>query len=104
MIDLSAYTHLPETLEPDDFPGRVTFLLGKIINRCLAKDGVALDMVEWGTLKRELEDWMVSLPKSFEPIITTPGLTESSNLQHLWTTKGWHGMCHPIFDKESSTE
>lgn len=96
MIDLLAYVHLPETLESDDFPARATFLLGMIINRCLAKDAVALDIVEWETLKRELEDWRVSLPESFEPVLTTPGLKESSTFQGLWTTKGWHGTHHFI--------
>jgi len=91
MIDLSTYIHLPERLESDDFPAQVTFLLGKIINRCLAKDAVALDIVEWEALKRELEDWMTSLPEAFEPILATPGFKESSSFPCLWTTKGWHG-------------
>ena len=99
MIDLSSYVHLPETLESDDFPAQITFLLGMIINRCLAKDAVALDIVEWETLKRELDDWMVSLPESFEPVLTTPGLKESSSFPCLWTTKGWHGTPHPVLSK-----
>jgi hypothetical protein len=97
MIDLSSHAHLPQTLESDDFPALITFFLGKIINRCLAKDAVALDIVEWETLKRGHEDWMASLPESFEPILTTPGFMESSNFPYLWTTKGWHGTQHPRF-------
>lgn len=99
MIDLSAYVHLPEALESDDFPARVTFLLGIIINRCLPKDAVALDIVEWETLKRELEDWMVSLPESFEPILTMTGFTGSSSFPCLWTTKGWHGTPHHVLSR-----
>ena len=92
MIDLSAYVPLPGTLESDNFPARVTFLLGKIINRCLAKDAVTLDIMEWEILKRELEDWMASLPEAFETIRST---AESSDFPCLWTTKGWHGRQHP---------
>lgn len=94
MIDLSAYVHLAEKLEPDDFPARVTLLLGKIINRCLVKDAVALDIVEWETLKRELEEWMVSLPKAYEPILTAPELMGSSSFPCLWTIKDWHSTHH----------
>lgn len=95
IIDLSAYAYLYQTLESDDFPARVTFLLGKIINRCLAKDAVALDIMEWERLKKELENWMVSLSESFEPILMMPGLIESSSFSCLWTIKGWHGT-HPL--------
>jgi hypothetical protein len=94
MINLSAHVHLPETIESDDFSAHITFLLGKIINRCLAKNAVALDILEWETLKRELKEWMISLPELVEPILTTPGLVESSNFPCLWTTKGWHGTHH----------
>lgn len=104
IIDLSAYVYLDQTLESEDFPARITFLLGKIINRCLAKDAVALDIMEWETLKTELENWMVSLSESFEPILMTPGLMESSSFPCLWTIKGWHGTYYLVSDKESSTK
>lgn len=70
MIDLSAQNSPHASEEEDDFPNYITFLLGKIINRCLPEDALPLDVVEWESLKNQLEHWRVSLPSSAEPINT----------------------------------
>lgn len=90
MIELSAQK-LPHAVDgEDDFPNYITFLLGKVINRCLPEDALALDVLEWESLKNQLEHWRASFPSSAEPI-HTPGLGNPSKFPSLWTTRRWHG-------------
>ena len=99
MMALSA-EHAPrECADDTDFANYITFLLGKIINRCLATDSLPLDALEWQTLKADLDAWKLSLPSSFEPI-RTPGLRVKSHFPSLWTLRDWHGRCVsiPIFN------
>lgn len=91
MIDLSAQNSPHASEEEDDFPNYITFLLGKVINRCLPEDALLLDMLEWESLKNQLEHWRVSLPSSAEPT-NTLGLGKLSNFPTLWATRPWHGM------------
>lgn len=92
MIDLSTVQSPPQTpLSDSDFANYVTFLLGKIINRCLREDSPCMDLLEWNYLKQELQNWKESLPTSFEPIRTS-GLEKQSKLTFLWTLADWHGM------------
>ncbi|RMZ44047.1 hypothetical protein CA14_004203 [Aspergillus flavus] len=89
MIELSR-EHLPPTVEgEDDLANRITYLLGKVINRCLNQDASPLEQHEWHSLGDELDTWRASLPASFEPI-GTPGLYGQSNFPCLWTVSGWH--------------
>lgn len=91
MIELSQ-EHLPPTVEgEDDLANRITYLLGKVINRCLNQDASPLEQHEWHSLGDELDTWRASLPASFEPI-GTPGLYGQSNFPCLWTVSGWHGI------------
>ncbi|CEL03648.1 hypothetical protein ASPCAL04799 [Aspergillus calidoustus] len=72
-----------------DHANRVTFLLGKVINRCLAVDSPALTFEEWEVMKAELNNWKNSLPPSFEPI-RTPGLRKGVAFPQIWTIRDWH--------------
>jgi hypothetical protein len=84
--------HAPhECVEDTDYANYVTFLLGNIINRCLATDSLPLDLLEWQTMKADLDAWKSTLPSSFEPI-HTPGLRNESNFPSIWTLRDWHGM------------
>ncbi|KAH2418176.1 hypothetical protein KXW39_008294 [Aspergillus fumigatus] len=73
----------------DDLANRITYLLGRVINRCLLCDAVPLDQCEWNGLRDQLEDWRTSLPSSFDPILT-PDLLPNSAFPGMWTTSGWH--------------
>lgn len=75
----------------DDFANHITYILGRIINCCLHKDGTALNRQEWESLKEELESWKLSLPASFEPIFT-PRLYGESRFPSVWNTSKWHSM------------
>ncbi|KNG85295.1 hypothetical protein ANOM_006369 [Aspergillus nomiae NRRL 13137] len=89
MIELS-HEQLPPTIEgEDDHANRITYLLGKVINRCLDQDASPLEHHEWHSLSGELGTWRASLPASFEPI-DTPGLYGQSSFPCLWTVSGWH--------------
>ncbi|KAF7590363.1 hypothetical protein BBP40_002915 [Aspergillus hancockii] len=89
MIGLS-HEQLPPTVEgEDDFANRVTYLLGKVINRCLDRDASPLEQQEWESYKEELNTWRASLPASFEPICTN-GLYGESKFPCLWVVSGWH--------------
>ncbi|KAF7178949.1 hypothetical protein CNMCM7691_007773 [Aspergillus felis] len=74
----------------DDLANRITYLLGRVINRCLLRDAVPLDQCEWNSLRDQLEAWRTSLPSSFDPILT-PHLLSNSSFPSMWTTSGWHG-------------
>lgn len=90
MMALSA-EHAPhECVDDTDFANYVTFLLGNIINRCLATDSPPLGLLEWQTMKADLEAWKSSLPSSFEPIHTS-FLRNETNFPSFWTLHGWHG-------------
>lgn len=73
----------------NDSANYISYILGRVINRCLHKDGEPLDQHEWDPLKEELDSWKVSLPSSFEPIIT-PGLCGESRFPSAWNTSKWH--------------
>jgi hypothetical protein len=73
----------------DDLANRITYLLGRVINRCLLRDAVPLDQSDWNGLRDQLEDWRTSLPSSFDPIVT-PQLLPNSSFPSMWTTSGWH--------------
>ncbi|KAE8373042.1 hypothetical protein BDV26DRAFT_285451 [Aspergillus bertholletiae] len=89
MIELSR-GQLPRTVEgEDDLANRITYLLGKVINRCLDQDGSPLEQHEWHSLNDELDTWRASLPTSFEPICT-PEMYGQSHFPCLWTVSGWH--------------
>lgn len=45
MIELSAQNLPHAAEEEDDFPNHITFLLGKVINRCLPEDALTLDVL-----------------------------------------------------------
>lgn len=75
--------------EEDDFANHISYILGRVINRCLHKGGVALEGVEWQALKEELDSWKASLPSSFEPILT-PGLYGATSFPSPWNTSKWH--------------
>ncbi|KAE8354412.1 hypothetical protein BDV28DRAFT_147143 [Aspergillus coremiiformis] len=82
--------HLPPAIEgDDDLANRVTYLLGKVINRCLDRDTSPLEQHEWESLKGKLDTWRTCLPASFEPICT-PGLYGERKFPCLWTVSGWH--------------
>ncbi|EED20881.1 conserved hypothetical protein [Talaromyces stipitatus ATCC 10500] len=89
MIDLSTWS-LPQTPSNDsDFANYITFLLGKVINRCLREDLSSMDLFEWNVLKSQVQKWRESLPPSFEPI-RTPGLKKQSRFSSVWTLGDWH--------------
>ncbi|KAB8078773.1 hypothetical protein BDV29DRAFT_165749 [Aspergillus leporis] len=89
MIELS-HEHLPPAVRgEDDLANRITYLLGKVINRCLDRDASPLEQYEWESYKDDLGKWRASLPASFEPICT-PGLHGESKFPCLWTVSGWH--------------
>jgi hypothetical protein len=90
MITLSNQNAPPEPTEDTDFANYITFLLGKIINRCLSVDAHALSPLEWEALKDDLDKWKSSLPSSFDTI-QTPGLSKQSNFPPIWTLRSWHG-------------
>ena len=75
----------------DDFANHITYILGKVINCCLQKDGMALDRQLWESLKEELKNWKLSPPSSFEPI-STPRLYGESRFPSIWNTSKWHSM------------
>lgn len=82
---------LPTSTESDDdLANRITYLLGKVMNRCLLRDAVPLGQFEWNCLRDQLEDWGTSLSSSFDPILT-PHLLPNSGFPSMWTTSGWHG-------------
>jgi hypothetical protein len=74
----------------DDLANRITYLLGRVINRCLLRDAVPLGQSEWNSLRDQVQDWRASLSSSFGPILT-PHLLPNSSLPSMWTTSGWHG-------------
>ncbi|KAB8235846.1 uncharacterized protein BDW43DRAFT_318213 [Aspergillus alliaceus] len=89
MIDLSQ-EHFPSTVGGEDgLANKVTYLLGKVINRCLDRDALPLERQEWESLKDELDTWRASLPASFQPI-NTAGLYGKSEFSCQWTVSGWH--------------
>ena len=90
MITLSDQNKPPEPSDDTDHANYVTFLLGKIINRCLSIDSPALSLSEWEAIKRELGNWNSSLPSSFD-VIETPGLRPQSSFSSIWTLRSWHG-------------
>src|SRR3954469_26057320 len=51
MITLSGQNAPPEPTDDPDFANSITFLLGKIINRCLSIDSPALDLLEWEAMR-----------------------------------------------------
>lgn len=86
---------LPLMLDSDDaFANRITYLLGRIINRCLRQDGVALDRSEWEYMVHALESWKSGLPPSFNPIATAEPQRENE-FPLLWTISTWHSMQTP---------
>ncbi|CAI7662400.1 unnamed protein product [Penicillium glandicola] len=91
MITLSNQNAPPEPTEDTDCANYITFLLGKIINRCLSVDSHALSLIEWETMKAELDKWKPSLPSSFNTI-QTPGLTKQGSFPSIWTLRSWHGI------------
>lgn len=90
MITLSDQNAPPEPTEDADFANYITFLLGKIINRCLSVDSSALSPLEWEAMKADLDEWKSSLPPSFDTI-QTPGLGKQSGFPSVWTLRTWHG-------------
>ncbi|CAG8902806.1 unnamed protein product [Penicillium egyptiacum] len=102
MITLSNQNAPPEPIEDADFANYVTFLLGKIINRCLSVDSNALGPLEWEAMKTDLEKWKSSLPSSFDTI-QTPGLGKQSAFPSIWTLRSWHG-CPWIRDTQKRVE
>ncbi|CDM33109.1 Zn(2)-C6 fungal-type DNA-binding domain [Penicillium roqueforti FM164] len=89
MITLSNQNAPAEPTEDADFASSITFLLGKIINRCLAVDSQALAPLEWEAMKSELDKWKASLPSYFDTI-QTPGLGKQSSFPSIWTLRSWH--------------
>ncbi|GFG27531.1 hypothetical protein IFM61606_07572 [Aspergillus udagawae] len=73
----------------DDLANRITYLLGRVLNRCLLRDAVPLGQSEWNDLRDQLEHWRTSLSSSFDPILT-PHLLPNSSFPSMWTTSGWH--------------
>lgn len=93
MIELNGQQ--PPLLDGENDPANyISYILGRVINRCLRRDGEALDQREWDSLKEELDGWKASLPPSFDPIIT-PGLHGESRFPSVWNTSKWHSMWHP---------
>lgn len=90
MITLSDQDAPPEPTEDTDFANYVTFLLGRVINRCLSVDSYALSPLEWEALKADLDKWKSSLPSSFDTL-ETPGLRKQSSFPSIWTLRSWHG-------------
>ncbi|KAJ5985093.1 hypothetical protein N7522_012289 [Penicillium canescens] len=89
MITLSGQNAPPEPTDDLDFANSITFLLGKIINRCLSIDSPALGLLEWEAMKADIDNWKSSLPPSFE-VIETPGLRMQSSFPSIWTLRSWH--------------
>ncbi|KAJ5120469.1 uncharacterized protein N7515_009857 [Penicillium bovifimosum] len=89
MISLSDQNAPPEPTEDADFANYITFLLGKIINRCLSVDSSALSSLEWEAMKAGLDRFKSSLPPSFDTI-QTPGLGQQSSFPSIWTLRNWH--------------
>ncbi|KAJ5926228.1 hypothetical protein N7516_008001 [Penicillium verrucosum] len=89
MITLSDQNAPPEPTEDADFANHVTFLLGKVINRCLSVDSQALTALEWEDMKANLDKWKSSLPSSFDTI-QTPGLGKKSSFPSIWALRSWH--------------
>ncbi|OQD91500.1 hypothetical protein PENSOL_c052G08197 [Penicillium solitum] len=89
MITLSDQNAPPEPTEDAEFANHVTFLLGKIINRCLSVDSQALTPFEWEAIKADLDKWKSSLPSSFDTI-QTPGLRKQSSFPSIWALRSWH--------------
>ncbi|TPR08774.1 Glycolipid 2-alpha-mannosyltransferase family protein [Aspergillus niger] len=95
MITLSDQDAPPQPTDDMDFANYITFLLGRVINRCLAVDSPPLDIIEWKALKADIDQWRSALPPSFDTI-QTPGLKTRSNFPSIWTLRSWHGniSCH----------
>jgi hypothetical protein len=90
MITLSDQNAPPHPTEDADFANYITFLLGKIINRCLSVDSSALSSLEWEAMKADLDKFISSLPPSFDTI-QTPSLGRQSSFRFTWTLRSWHG-------------
>lgn len=102
MITFSDQNAPPEPTEDADFANHVTFLLGKIINRCLSVDSQALTALEWEDMKANLDKWRSSLPSSFDTI-QTPGLGKQSSFPSIWALRSWHGEnTQPMFPSASN--
>ncbi|KAI2895519.1 transcriptional regulator family: Fungal Specific TF [Aspergillus niger] len=89
MITLSDQDAPPQPTDDMDFANYITFLLGRVINRCLAVDSPPLDIIEWKALKADIDQWRSALPPSFDTI-QTPGLKTRSNFPSIWTLRSWH--------------
>ncbi|GKZ18227.1 hypothetical protein AbraIFM66951_000400 [Aspergillus brasiliensis] len=89
MITLSDQDAPPQPTDDMDFANYITFLLGQVINRCLAVDSPPLGVLEWEALKADLDQWKSALPPSFDAI-ETPGLRLQSNFPSRWTLRSWH--------------
>jgi hypothetical protein len=90
MINLSGQNAPPEPTDDLDFANSITFLLGKIINRCLSIDSPALNLLEWEAMMADLDNWKSSLPLSFD-VIETPGLRTQRSFPSIWSLRSWHG-------------
>ncbi|KAF7156373.1 hypothetical protein CNMCM6106_009640 [Aspergillus hiratsukae] len=77
MIQLPDEALPTRTESDDDLANRITYLLGRVINRCLLRDAPPLDQSEWNGLRDQFEDWRTSLPSSFEPVLTPQLLPNS---------------------------
>lgn len=102
MITLSDQNAPSEPTEDADFANHITFLLGKIINRCLSVDSQALTPFEWEAMKSDLDKWKSSLPSSFDTI-QTPELGKQRNFPSIWAIRSWHGEnTQPMFPSASN--
>jgi len=95
MIELNDQ-QLPLLNGEEDSANYISYILGKVINSCLHKDGEPLGQREWDSLEKELDSWKTSLPSSFEPVIT-PRLygDGDSRFPSVWNTSKWHSMWNP---------
>ena len=90
-MDLST-VQLPSQLAGDDeWSNHMSYLLGKIINKCLSQDAAPLTLSEWTCFKEEVERWKTSLPQSFAALSLG---TSESKFPSLWFLRGWHGTCN----------
>lgn len=87
-IDLSTVSPPSHLEDDDDWANHISFLLGKVVNKCLGREAMALSLPEWTALAEEVEHWKDSLPSSFMSF--TPTGPNKSNFPTIWLLHGWH--------------
>jgi len=84
-----ALIRLDSVLESDDsWANQISYILGRVVNRCLGPEATALNLAEWTKLMDVVDAWKKNLPTSF--VVLSPVGTTESSFGRLWFLKGWH--------------